>query len=84
MSTTPKPLPPPLPTVPVTTPLPDDGAVSKVSLPWLSFFQLLQTMVIKQSKTPGPYADDAAAQAKGVAVGQQYYQSTGAVVVRLT
>jgi hypothetical protein len=33
---------------------------------------------------PGPYADDAAAQTAGVAVGNPYYRSTGQVYVRLT
>jgi hypothetical protein len=33
--------------------------------------------------TPGPYANDAAAAAAGVALLSQYYQPSGAVVVRL-
>jgi hypothetical protein len=33
---------------------------------------------------PGPYADDATAAADGVAVGSMYYQTSGAVYVRLT
>ena len=33
---------------------------------------------------PGPYANDAAAEAGGVPVGSAYYKSTGAMVVRLT
>lgn len=79
MSTTPKPLAPALPTVPVSTPLPEDGSQSKVSLPWLNFFQLLAA-----GRTRGPYANDAAAKTSGVQIGQQYYQPSGAVVVRLT
>lgn len=31
----------------------------------------------------GPYADDTAAAAGGVAIGQLYYDATGAVLVRL-
>lgn len=34
-------------------------------------------------KIPGPYANDAAAAAAGVAIGSAYYLTTGAVVVRL-
>ena len=34
--------------------------------------------------THGPYANDAAAAAAGVPIGGQYYQPSGAVVVRLT
>ena len=33
---------------------------------------------------PGPYADDAAAAAAGIAVGAAYYQASGQVYVRLT
>lgn len=36
------------------------------------------------SPVPGPYADDAAAAAGNVAIGEMYYQSSGAVYVRLT
>lgn len=32
---------------------------------------------------PGPYEDDTAASAAGIAVGSMYYKSTGAVVVRI-
>ena len=35
------------------------------------------------SSMPGPYADDAAAAASGVAVGHPYFRSTGQVFVRL-
>lgn len=84
MSTPPKPLPPPLPTVPTTSPFPDKDAESQVSFPWLNFFRELQVQVVKLSTTPGPYADDATAKAKGVAIGQQYYQPNGTVMVRLT
>ena len=34
--------------------------------------------------TPGPYANDAAAEAAGIPIGGQYYQTSGTVVVRLT
>jgi hypothetical protein len=34
--------------------------------------------------THGPYANDTAAKAAGVPLGGQYYQPSGAVVVRLT
>lgn len=78
-----RPIPPPLPTVPVMTPLPGDGAASKISVPWLNFFQLLQMQVQKLSRTPGPYADDPTAAANGVVIGQQYYQPNGTVMVRL-
>lgn len=33
---------------------------------------------------PGPYADDAAAKAGGVAIGSAYYKGTGEMVARLT
>lgn len=33
---------------------------------------------------PGPYASDAAANTAGVAVGKPYYNSSGAVLIRLT
>lgn len=33
---------------------------------------------------PGPYADDAAAEAAGVALTDPYYKTDGSVVVRLT
>lgn len=36
------------------------------------------------STIPGPYADDAAAEAAGVLVGYPYYQASGQVYIRLT
>lgn len=35
------------------------------------------------SHPSGPYADDAAAEAAGISIGQTYYQADGHVVVRL-
>lgn len=39
---------------------------------------------IRKSVILGPYADDAAANTAGVAVGQPYYQADGVVKVRIT
>ena len=48
--------------------------------PWVKWLQTVLTGVT----TPGPYANDAAAKAAGVPINGQYYQASGAVVVRLT
>jgi hypothetical protein len=39
---------------------------------------------IRKSVILGPYADDAAANTAGIAVGQPYYTSAGVVKVRIT
>lgn len=69
-----------VPPVPVTTPFVAEASTSGISTPWLNWFQQLRR---KLNITPGPLADDVAAKAAGVEVGQQYYTAAGAVQVRL-
>lgn len=68
---------------------------SGFSWPWVQWFQQLQTqfnsivgnvaaLMSATLVTPGPFADDTAAAAAGVAINGQYYKSTGEVFVRLT
>jgi len=45
-------------------------------------FNAIQAM--QDPITPGPYANDAAAEAGGVMIGGQYYEGDGTVHVRLT
>lgn len=59
-----------------TKPIGDDGFFVWA---WMKQFQKFLTDV----STPGPYADDAAAKVAGVPQFGQYYQPSGAVVVRL-
>lgn len=73
-------MPPLIPPVPLTTKFTGDSA-SGVSQFWLNWFQAIRRQL---APTSGPYANDAAAKAAGIAVGQQYYLPTGAVSVRLT
>ena len=58
-----------------------------LSSQWLRWFSTSLVPAVNNTtpKTiPGPYANDAAAEAGGVAIGSAYYQASGAVVVRLT
>lgn len=76
-------MPPPLAPPPIQTPFSDSSA-SGVSRPWIRFFQEAQTRINTVPLLPGPFANDAAAATAGIQVGQMYYQTSGAVVVRLT
>ena len=62
-------------------------AQGMISSQWARWFNTGLIPAINNStpKTiPGPFVDDAAANAGGVPIGSAYYQASGAVVVRLT
>lgn len=46
---------------------------------WMS-----QLVALLNAKTPGPFANDAAAKVGNVSIGQQYYQPSGQVFVRIS
>ena len=50
---------------------------------WIRWFNQVLDALNGAVNTRGPYADDLAAKANGVAIGERYYQPSGAVVVRL-
>lgn len=73
---------PGIPPVPVQTPWDDKTSSSGITWQWLNWLKDVRDRAL--IKTPGPYANDAIAKAAGVAVGEQYYLPSGAVMVRLT
>jgi len=73
---------PPIPPVPVQTPLLDNKSASGVSWQWLNWLKDLRDRAL--DKPSGPYADDTAAKAAGVNIGEEYFTPAGAVMVRLT
>jgi hypothetical protein len=76
---------PPVTPPPIVTPFGDRSA-SGISRPWIKWFQEVQAQLNSpdQDIVPGPFADDAAAAAGGVLLGNTYFQPNGTVMVRLT